>query len=472
MMVTFSDIKRLKENGFAVKVKTQTGFEEIGQIFVKRSPGFCVYLNNGKSFVGANNHLVLNSNNEWISLENVLPGESLNGVEVLDKKSVACQTWIDFEVLADHQSYIQSGVIHHNSGKSLIQYIIIRYLLEHHAERLMLVVPSTALVFQMTKDFADYSSNDDSFDADTMIHHVMSGKEKTSNKPIVISTWQSQMKMTSQTAHTYDAILVDECSGVRGVELVKLLDKCTESAFKYGFTGTLNKSKTDKMQIQAMLGPVLKVTETRKLIDDGYLAAINIKCLTLDYTKDTKAMVSKNKDYHLEVDFLVSHERRNKFIRNLTMSLDGNTLVLYTLVEKHGDVLDKLFQEKIGDRKYFYLHGGVDAEDRDDIRPIVESSSNAVILASYGVFAQGVNIKRIHNIVLASPTKSVIRLLQSIGRGLRTGVDKEGLVVYDISDDLSNSKSRKNFTYGHFIERLKIFNEESFDYTITKINIE
>ncbi len=409
---------------------------------------------------------------------NVLPEDIVDYIKGLNLHSQGKKIEVrDYQLHAIYQAikYKRKTVIASTgSGKSLIMYCLIRYLIDNElANRALITVPSTSLVLQLTNDFLDYASEDESFD-ESMIHQVMSGKEKFSNKPITISTWQSQSqnRMDHTIAQSYDIVCVDECQGLKGIELIRILDKCTEASFKYGFTGSLNKSKTDKTQIQGMLGPIIKVTETKKLIEQGHLSEMQIKCITLDYQKATKSMVSHNKDYHLEIDFLVSHERRNKFIRNLAMSLEGNTLVLYTLVEKHGDVLNELFKEKVGERKYFYIHGGVNAEERDEMRPIIEANNNAIILASYGTLSVGINIKRLHNIILASPTKSIIRLLQSIGRGLRKGEGKDELVVYDLSDDLSNSKSKKNFTYKHFVERLLIYNEEQFDYTLTRINIE
>jgi superfamily II DNA or RNA helicase len=190
----------------------------------------------------------------------------------------------------------------------------------------------------------------------------------------------------------------------------------------------------------------------------------------LTYNDDSKKLV-KNMDYQHEIDFLVSHEKRNKFIRNLALSLKGNTLILFTLVEKHGDELNKLLSEKTENRLH-YIHGGIEAEVRNEVREIVENSNDAIVLASVGVFSTGVNIKRLHNIIFASHTKSVIRVLQSLGRGLRKAHDKSNVTVFDISDRIVNLKSRRNFTYVHFIERLRIYASEDFNYTITELPIE
>jgi superfamily II DNA or RNA helicase len=139
-------------------------------------------------------------------------------------------------------------------------------------------------------------------------------------------------------------------------------------------------------------------------------------------------------------------------------------------VEKHGKVLyDKLATEA-NDRKIYYVSGSVDGEEREEIRKIVETENNSIIVASYGTFSTGVNIKNLHNIIFASPSKSRVRNLQSIGRGLRKSESKEEATLYDIADDIS-WKSKKNFTLLHFMERIKIYNEEKFSYKLYNVSL-
>ena len=121
-------------------------------------------------------------------------------------------------------------------------------------------------------------------------------------------------------------------------------------------------------------------------------------------------------------------------------------------------------------RKVFYIFGGVEADEREAIRGIVERENNAIIVASYGTFSTGVNIKNLHNIIFASPSKSRIRNLQSIGRGLRLGDNKVNATLYDIADDLTY-KSKENFTLKHFQERINIYTEEEFDYEMHNIEL-
>ena len=176
----------------------------------------------------------------------------------------------------------------------------------------------------------------------------------------------------------------------------------------------------------------------------------------------------KGSKYAEEIDYLVDNSSRNKFICRLCDNLSGNTLVLFQLVEKHGKVLYDMMKDF--DRKVFFVYGGTDTETRENIRAITEKERSAIIIASYGTFSTGINIRNINNIVFASPSKSKIRVLQSIGRGLRTSSTKDSTVVFDLADNLSHT-AWTNFTFNHFQERINIYNEEQFDYTIHRIKL-
>jgi len=218
--------------------------------------------------------------------------------------------------------------------------------------------------------------------------------------------------------------------------------------------------------LEGLFGRCDKVTSTADLMKKGQLTPLKVKILLMkhgyvpfDY-------------YQQEMDYLVSHAKRNKFICNLANDLDGNTLILFNYVEKHGEPLWDLLNSKVSeDRKIFFIHGGVDAIQREEARRICETERDAIILASYGTFSTGINIKNLHNVIFASPSKSRVRNLQSIGRVLRKGDNKAQAVLYDIADDCSRNSSH-NYTFRHLIERMKIYDEEKFDYEITKVNLQ
>jgi len=353
------------------------------------------------------------------------------------------------------------------SGKSYITYLIMRYYLSEIAdkEKVLIIVPTTSLVEQLFSDFKDYGMN-----AEAHVHKIYSGKDKTTNKRVIISTWQSIYKFPKRWFEQFGAVFGDECHGFKSKSLSSIMNKATEAKYRIGLTGTLDGTQTHKLVLEGLFGPVYQVTKTKTLQDDGTLAPLDIKVLLMNYSEDERKNHGKS-DYQTEIDFIVGHEGRNRFIRNLALSLDGNTLVLFNLVEKHGKPLYDLINTKAEDgRKVFFVSGEVDTSDREAIRKIVEKQKNAIIVASLGTFSTGINIRNLHNIIFASPSKSQIKVLQSIGRGLRKSDDGRITTLYDLADDLSHGK-RKNFTLLHSAERVKIYNREQFNYTVVKVNL-
>lgn len=346
------------------------------------------------------------------------------------------------------------------SGKSFIIYMVMRKLLR----QTLIIVPTTTLVHQMYSDFEEYGFNSEKY-----CHKIFSGKDKNTDKPVVITTWQSIYKLRKDWFKKFDVVIGDEAHLFKAKSLTSILEKMEDTEYRFGFTGTLDGTQTHKLVLEGLFGPAQKVITTKELMDSGTLADFKIKILALKYHDEIRKIVSKM-DYQAEMDFIVSHEGRNKFIKNLALSLEGNTLLLFQYVEKHGKILEEMIKEEAGDRKVFFIHGGVKGEERDDIRGIVEKENGAIIVASYGTFSTGVNIKNLHSIIFASPSKSKIRNLQSIGRGLRKSDTKDSATLYDIADDLS-WKSTSNFTLKHLMERVKVYDEEKFDYKLYSIGI-
>ena len=345
------------------------------------------------------------------------------------------------------------------SGKSLMIYAIVRYYVEK-GQKILLVVPTTSLVEQMYKDFQDYGWN-----ADSYCHRIYAGKEKSNELPVTITTWQSVYKLDRKFFVDYDVVIGDEAHLFKSKSLVSIMTKLEHAKYRYGFTGTLDGTQTHKWVLEGLFGPAYKVTRTDELMKEGHLSKLDIQCLVLKHPPQ------KFETYQDELEYLISHEQRNRFITNLTLDLKGNSLVLYSRVETHGAILyDLINNNKRGDRKVFFVHGGVGADERELIREITEEENNAIIVASYGTFSTGINIRNLHNVIFASPSKSRIRNLQSIGRVLRKGSNKVKAILYDISDDCTYN-SRKNYTLNHLIERIKIYNEENFNYEIITIQL-
>jgi superfamily II DNA or RNA helicase len=345
------------------------------------------------------------------------------------------------------------------SGKSFMIYSLVRFFVGMK-KKILLVVPTTSLVEQMYKDFIEYG-----WDAENHCHRIYAGRDKTNTNEVTITTWQSVYKLEKSFFEDYDVVMGDEAHLFKSKSLITIMNHLHHAKYRFGFTGTLDGTQTHKWVLEGLFGPSYKVTGTKKLIDQGHLATLDIQCLVL------KHKPQKFDSYEDEIQFLISNEKRSKFISNLAIDLKGNTLVLYARVETHGAILYEMINSNVAsNRQVFFIHGGVDAEDRELVRKITEEQDDAIIVASYGTFSTGINIKNLHNVIFASPSKSRIRNLQSIGRVLRKGKNKVKAKLYDIADD-TTIRSHKNYTLNHFIERVKIYNQEQFNYDIISIQI-
>jgi len=352
------------------------------------------------------------------------------------------------------------------SGKSFIIYNLMRFVKENKdVSKTLVIVPTTSLVEQMYKDFADYG-----YDVDENVHMIYSGKDKVTDKPVIISTWQSIYKFGVEWFEQFDAVFGDEVHLFKAKSLSTMMDKCINARYRFGTTGTLDGTETNKLVLEGLFGPVFTVTSTAQLQKDKQLADLDISILLLRYHND-KCHWMKDKTYQEEIDFIVTNKARNNFITKLTVDQTGNTLVMFQFVEKHGKILFELIKDAVpDDRKVFYVSGEVGAQDREKIRGIVEGEDNSIIVASLGTFSTGINIKNLHNIVFATPSKSQVKVLQSIGRGLRKSDNGVATKLFDIADDFHVDK-HKNFTLRHSAERIKIYTKEGFKYSIYPINL-
>jgi superfamily II DNA or RNA helicase len=448
--------------------------------FLKRNPKFRYWdgtirlysPGTGEMYVGLYQQFLLWAKERGYSIESVKNdwyGEVTDTNEMVSPAGV--KTFVDkiSNIQArDYQYYTVYLALKYNrglflsptgSGKSLMIYSLVRY---YHAtdKKILIIVPTTSLVEQMVKDFIDYGWN-----ADEHIHKIYSGQEKNSDKPIIISTWQSIYKFPKRYFDDIDCVIGDEAHLFKSKSLTGIMEKLHNAKYRFGFTGTLDGTKTHKWVLEGLFGHCERVTKTDDLIKKGHLSNLRIKILLC------KHEYQYFEDYHEEMDYIVTNKKRNNLIKNLVNDIDGNTLVLFNYVEKHGEPLYELINNTVGEnRKVFFVHGSIDTEDREAVRSIAEKEDNAVIIASYGTFSTGINIKRLHNIIFASPSKSRIRNLQSIGRVLRKGEGKEIATLYDIADDIS-TKTRQNYTLRHLQERIKIYQEENFKYEVIKVNL-
>jgi len=348
------------------------------------------------------------------------------------------------------------------SGKSLMMYLITRYYCGRHC---LIIVPTTGLVLQMKNDFIQYGMPED------QIHCIYSGQEKYTDEWVTISTWQSIYKMPKHWFAKFNVVIGDEAHGFKANSLKTIMNKMGTCEARIGVSGTLDGTKINKLVLEGLFGPVKSVTTMRELMDAGHVSKLKIKCVVLEHPQGIRQLLKKV-DYQEEVKALLQCPYRNRYIRNLALSLKGNTLVLFRYIE-HGKELHRQIQDKLqpySGRNVYFVYGGVEAEEREVIRGIIEEQENAIIVASMGTFKMGVNIKKLHNIIFTHPSKDQITILQSIGRTLRLSEDKDYAALFDIADNLS-VKSWKNFTFQHFIERVKLYTEEDFDYKIYNIEM-
>lgn len=371
-----------------------------------------------------------------------------------------------YGITVEDSLYITNGgMITHNSGKSLIIYMIIRFLLLQNHKGLI-IVPTVSLVEQLYKDFESYGWKN----ASQNVHKIYQGAEKNSDLPLTISTWQSIYNEPKTFFEKFDFVIGDECHLFTAKSLTNIMTSLVNAKYRIGTTGTLSGAKTHELTLKGLFGPVEQVTTTEKLMKDNHIADINIKCLLISYPKEL-CKVMKGSTYQEEITFLITNKYRNGIIRNLALTQEGNTLILFNFVESHGQVLYEDIIKSLGEnskRQVFFVHGGVGAEDREKVREIVEKEKDAIIVASYGTFSTGINIRNLHNVIFASPSKSRIRNLQSIGRSLRKSDIKSSATLFDIADDLVY-QNHENYTMRHFLERVKLYSEEKFNFRIYKI---
>jgi superfamily II DNA or RNA helicase len=359
--------------------------------------------------------------------------------------------------IRNHRALLESPTA---SGKSFLIYMLMRYYLKPT----LIIVPTTTLVHQIYSDFQDYG-----FKSDKYCHKVFSGQDKDTDKPIVITTWQSVYKLPKSWFNKFDVVFGDEAHTFQAKSLTGIMEKLETCEHRFGLTGSLNESKTHKLVLEGLFGPHKKVITTKELMDTDVVSKLKIKIIVLNYPTDViksrKILKDKKAEYKNEIDFLVSNQQRNKFLKNLALSLDGNTMLLYQYVEKHGKVLYNMIKEDAGDRKVFFIHGNVDGKVRDDIRGIVEEESNAIIVASYQTMSTGINIKSLDNVIFGIPVKSKIRSLQSIGRSLRKSKNSEYATLYDVADSMKVG-SKMNYSLRHLHDRIEIYDNEKFEYKI------
>ena len=321
----------------------------------------------------------------------------------------------------------------------------------------------------MYNDFGDYSSKLKDWNVEEQCHQIYSGKEKDTDRQIYISTWQSLFRLGAPYFKKFGMVIGDEAHLCNAQSLKGILEKMVTCRYRYGTTGTITDSKTNKLVLEGLFGKTYQAITSKELMDDKHISDLKIECLVLGY-EDAEKKLLKKATYQEEIDFIVSSPKRNEFICELALARKGNVLVLFNYVEKHGKILEKILKAKLKtDRNIFFIAGETSVEDRENIRQITEVE-NSIIVASSGVLSTGVYIKNLQSLIFAHPYKGKIRYLQSIGRVLRLDDKENKAILFDVVDDLS-WKKHQNYGIKHWSERVKTYTNEKFEYNIREITL-
>ena len=354
-----------------------------------------------------------------------------------------------------------------SAGKSLIIGLCAKYYQEHYPKKILVIVPTIALVKQMKDDLINYR-----LFGDKDILCIKSGTERDSNSVVYVSTWQTASKQPKEWFAQFGMLMTDECHLGTGASLTKINQGMVDCEFKAGLTGTLKDAKAHIMQLIGLYGPIYHPVTTSGLMKTGQVTDLDIRPILIQYPNNMKEF--RGLDYPSEIKWLITNHKRNVFISKLAASVpEQNTIVLFK-ERKHGQRLFEIINNMVvHERKVIYIAGDVKPTERETLRDIIENIKGAIIIASYGTMSTGVSIKNLHRAICAHPIKSKIINLQSIGRVLRKHDSKSKAMWFDLIDDFTCGlkRKKKNFAFKHGIDRLRLYSREQFNYKMSKISL-
>jgi superfamily II DNA or RNA helicase len=362
------------------------------------------------------------------------------------------------------------------SGKSLMIYIICR-ILTMMGKKTLLVCSQQQLVEQMFGDFEDYG-----WEPEKYCHRIYSGQKKIYNSPVIIACWQSLITEKVKESNPYelfDCMILDEAHGAKAKSIKDLSNWCVNAAYRFGFSGTYPDPDTaDYLTITGSTGAVKTVATYQMLQAEGYIAKLKIYNMILSYSPAFKRAVFTDcgTDYKAQSDMINNAPERNQFLLKMIQNLKGNVLVLFTKKEAHGYILKELFERELKGKRVLYIDGDVPIEDREDIRRLIETRDDIVLLGTYGCLSTGTNMKNLMHLVFASGYKSRVKTMQAIGRSLRLHKNKLYAKLYDVVDDVSfidrkNDIRFVNHSFNHYVERSKYYINEGWDVKSIKYKI-
>lgn len=378
---------------------------------------------------------------------------------------------------------VYEGIVHRrrilnlptSAGKSLIQSLLALYYLENFDGKVLILVPTTALVDQMIDDFVDYRL----FPRAAMLG-IRGGTKRDSDALIYVSTWQTAIKQSPEWFEQFGMMMNDECHLATGMSISKIVAGLRDCPYKLGLSGSLKDGKANIMQYVGLFGEIYKPVSTAQLMEDGQVTDLKINSIFLRYP-DSIAAAMKGKTYQEEIKFIQKAKKRNKWVANLAVKLSSkqeNVFLMFKNAE-HGKELFQMVKD-LGHEKVYFVNGEVDTDTRNALKVMAENGTGIIVVASYGVFSTGISVKNLHHVIFAHPVKSKIIVLQTIGRVLRKHTSKSIATVWDIIDDIGvkpKSKASKkkyvhlNYALKHALERIQRYAEEKFNYVMKTIEL-
>jgi len=365
-----------------------------------------------------------------------------------------------------------------SAGKTLISFMVVAYLLEVlKKKRILFIVPNVSLVIQATEDFDEYNLRDR---IPLKIQQIYAGAKIKKSSNIVVGTYQSLVKKPADYFAEFDVVMVDETHKAKSLSIRTILDQCWHCDYRFGLSGTIPKKGTiDRLTLMACTGPLITNVSASFLQEQGHVSPCKVMIIEMDYAseeqKESFYFLSRTPEdrknlFSLEQNFVISSEKRRKFILDVIAKTNHNSLVLFYRIEQ-GEALYNALRQIPG-KEVYYVDGGTDKDYREVYKKKMENKDNVILVASYGTFSTGISVKRIHNIFLTESFKSEVIIRQSIGRGLRKHESKNMLNIVDFVDDMrytADSRVYKNYLYRHGEARRDIYLEQKFPYTIKNV---
>lgn len=350
-----------------------------------------------------------------------------------------------------------------SSGKSFIIFAVH----EHINKKTLIIVPTIQLTTQMKGNFREYGFKGDVY----TLFHGQDRSFEVKNGDVVVGTWQTLKDMPKEFFHQFEVLIGDEVHELQTNSGSTIVEACINAHYKIGTTGSLRNSKMHQLALEGLFGPVFQAITTKELMEKGRVSKLKINIIMLKYSEeDRKAFWKQRTDAKSEMQWLLTHEKRNRAIRKLALSFDRNTLVMFKGNKYGFDLYQQMELDSSHNKKLFYVDGEIDLSDRQELVNYFEANDDGVGTVSYGTFQRGISIKNLIHLLFTVPFKSEITTIQSIGRLLRLHERKDRAILWDFADDLSY-QGNTNAALEYLFARVQEYAAAGFEYEFHTINL-